>query len=364
MRILIVDDEAIYCDYLSAALWERGHTVQTAGKGTEAIELGIEFRPDLLVVDWLLNDTISGIQVANALYLVFPKLRSALISAYPSSELAEAARIAGILQFIGKPFQLAVLLDWVDRKEPAQVRPAGQVALVIVNESETIDYANPAAVALFTEIGLPYPKKLDEVISVSDLARLRARPSIPPSLQKVSPLDNPDLIWAVRWRDLANSSLIAFVSLCESSILHSPVIGDLFGDPSPSRFTVLIIGGDTHGVGKTIEAWGGTCYFAKGATRAADMLRRHKGIQTALIDVESLDVDIGVLMSVIRGLRPRIHIIGYGPRHLADSILGLGADEFLALPLRDHEVLVALLSIEEPLTVADRSAAENRLSHE
>ena len=252
----------------------------------------------------------------------------------------------------------------MDCEEPAQVRPAGQVALVIVHESETIDYANPAAVALFTEIGLGYPKKLDEVISVSDLARLRAQPSFPPTLQKVSPLDNPDLVWTVRWRDFANSSLMAFVSLSQSSILHSPVISDLFGDPSHSRFTVLVIGDDRHGVGKTVEAWGGTCYFAKGASRAADMLRRHKGIQTALIDVESLDVDIGVLMSVIRGLRPRIHIIGYGPHHLADSTLGLGADEFLVLPFRDHNVLVALLSIEERRTVADRSAAENRLSQE
>ena len=65
-KVLIVDDERSYRDYLGRFLAREGHEVQLAATGREAIDGGCRFRPDVLVVDWMLKDHVHGLQVTEA----------------------------------------------------------------------------------------------------------------------------------------------------------------------------------------------------------------------------------------------------------------------------------------------------------
>jgi two-component system nitrogen regulation response regulator NtrX len=60
-RILIVDDEAGIRTSLRGLLEDEGYRVETAGSGTEALSLVVEFDPDLVLLDVYL-DGIDGME--------------------------------------------------------------------------------------------------------------------------------------------------------------------------------------------------------------------------------------------------------------------------------------------------------------
>ena len=105
-RILIVDDEPTYREYLERFLSRDGLDVRTAETGAEAIELAKSFAPDILLADWMLRCEMHGIEVGEALRAQRPDLRILLMTGFPTADLeAEAARV-GIDGFLEKPFAL------------------------------------------------------------------------------------------------------------------------------------------------------------------------------------------------------------------------------------------------------------------
>jgi DNA-binding NarL/FixJ family response regulator len=59
-RILIVNDDPLYRQYLRDVLERGGHDVIGASTGVEAIDLYRQHRPDLSIVDFVLPDTNGG----------------------------------------------------------------------------------------------------------------------------------------------------------------------------------------------------------------------------------------------------------------------------------------------------------------
>lgn len=105
-RILIVDDEPTYRDYLERFLTREGFDVRTAETGSEAIGIANEFTPDVLLADWMLRCEMHGIEVGEALRGAHPALRILLMTGFPTTDLeAEAVRV-GIDGFLEKPFSL------------------------------------------------------------------------------------------------------------------------------------------------------------------------------------------------------------------------------------------------------------------
>jgi DNA-binding response OmpR family regulator len=105
-RILIVDDEPTYREYLERFLRRDGLDVRTAETGAEAIEVSREFAPDILLADWMLRCEMHGIEVGEALRSQWPNLRILLMTGFPTADLqSEAARV-GIDGFLEKPFSL------------------------------------------------------------------------------------------------------------------------------------------------------------------------------------------------------------------------------------------------------------------
>lgn len=113
-RILVIDDEAIYCDLLSVILKRRGHDIRTASHGAEGITIAEQFNPHLMLVDWALAGEYNGVDVARRLLEKEPSLRIILITGHSATEVDPNDRhcFCGILE---KPFGIAEVVDIVER---------------------------------------------------------------------------------------------------------------------------------------------------------------------------------------------------------------------------------------------------------
>ncbi len=114
-RLLVVDDEPTYCEELRALLAGEGHEVETAVHTEAAIEISRRFPPDVLVVDWMLRDPHSGLELAKLLREFNPNLKIIIISGYLSNVLKARAADAEVVEFLEKPFDPGELCDAVRR---------------------------------------------------------------------------------------------------------------------------------------------------------------------------------------------------------------------------------------------------------
>lgn len=104
-RVLVVEDEDVLRGSLAHLLRHRGFEVRDARNGSEAVAIGREFAPDLLIADWMLQNHMHGLEVARTLFGTNPRLRTIVITGFPSQELrAEAEREPAVIGFLEKPF--------------------------------------------------------------------------------------------------------------------------------------------------------------------------------------------------------------------------------------------------------------------
>ena len=106
IRVLIVDDEPSYRDYLERYLVREGYEVLTAATGQDALEIGKSFHPRVVLADWMLKDHMHGLEVAESLREESPEMRILLMTGFPSSEIRHEADRAKVFRFLEKPFGL------------------------------------------------------------------------------------------------------------------------------------------------------------------------------------------------------------------------------------------------------------------
>ena len=112
IKILIVDDEEVYCTLLPKILAHEGYEVRAIMNGQEAIQIGTSFRPLILIADWRLADEQTGFNVAEALRKVNPGLLVIMITGYAATELEEAATIDRF-RVLQKPFRMDEIVTLV-----------------------------------------------------------------------------------------------------------------------------------------------------------------------------------------------------------------------------------------------------------
>ncbi len=79
IKVLIVDDEPEAAEIVAMFLEAKGHQARMATSQRTAIELGISYRPDVLITDYILEDG-DGTEVARAIAAVQPRLRVMVVS--------------------------------------------------------------------------------------------------------------------------------------------------------------------------------------------------------------------------------------------------------------------------------------------
>jgi DNA-binding NtrC family response regulator len=102
-RILIVDDEEIVRESLSAWLEQDGYTVQTAPDGETGLDRIRKERWSILLVD-LKMPGIDGLQVLEQARQVQPEAAAVIMTAYATVDTAVAAMKIGAYDYLVKPF--------------------------------------------------------------------------------------------------------------------------------------------------------------------------------------------------------------------------------------------------------------------
>ena len=114
-RILIVDDDTSICRTLSLILEDKGHTVQTANTGKEAIEKCSKTMFDAAILDIKLPD-IEGTDLLKALPQATSKMVKVVFTGYPELKSAVKALNNGADAYLMKPVDPPTLVKTIKEK--------------------------------------------------------------------------------------------------------------------------------------------------------------------------------------------------------------------------------------------------------
>ncbi len=117
-RVLIIDDEDAYREYLARKLEREGHEVDVAASAESALALCAEFSPELVVVDFMLRGNDSGVELYKRIRDLHPASRAILITGFPSEDVQREASQARMSAVFHKPFSLHEFSDCVEKLFP------------------------------------------------------------------------------------------------------------------------------------------------------------------------------------------------------------------------------------------------------
>ncbi|MFB7273447.1 response regulator transcription factor [Streptomyces sp. NPDC056244] len=109
VRVLVVDDEPDLTEVLGAALRYEQWDVRSAGDGASAVRIAGTFRPDAVVLDWMLPD-MNGLRVLRELRAVLPDVCVLFLTARDTVEDRIRGITAGGDDYVTKPFSLEEVL--------------------------------------------------------------------------------------------------------------------------------------------------------------------------------------------------------------------------------------------------------------
>jgi two-component system response regulator FlrC len=118
--ILVVEDDPDLQWHLARMLTVQGHRVVGTSSGDGALALVSQWPVDLILVDETLPG-MSGLEVASLLRTDHPGIPVVLMTSEASEELDIAARVAGVVETLVKPFRSEALHELVQRLFPAAV---------------------------------------------------------------------------------------------------------------------------------------------------------------------------------------------------------------------------------------------------
>ncbi|MFO0946392.1 MAG: response regulator [Planctomycetota bacterium] len=122
--ILILDDEPTFLHVLSVHLERRGYQVRIAKSIQEAIRLAEECPPGLLLVDWMLGESMNGVDVCATLRQMNSEVRTVLMTGHIDPPEVSDGKHRCVDRRLDKPFFLENL-DAVLRE--LNLKPAGEI---------------------------------------------------------------------------------------------------------------------------------------------------------------------------------------------------------------------------------------------
>lgn len=108
--ILVVDDEKEICDLFKNVLTREDYQVFTAANGVEAISLGKQYRPDLILLDLNMPE-MGGIEALQNLKRVKKDMKVIVLTGYGTLKTAKEAMRLGAYDYLTKPFDLGLVKD-------------------------------------------------------------------------------------------------------------------------------------------------------------------------------------------------------------------------------------------------------------
>ena len=113
--MLIVEDESIIALATKANLRRMGcEVVATAATGQQAVDYAVCKRPDVVLMDIMLEGTMDGIEAATRIREKKPDLPIIYCTAYTDPGTRVLAASTNPRAFMGKPLDYEVLKDLID----------------------------------------------------------------------------------------------------------------------------------------------------------------------------------------------------------------------------------------------------------
>ncbi|WP_445157587.1 response regulator transcription factor [Halomonas sp. E14] len=114
-RLLIVDDDEMFCHVLSRAMARRGYDVLVAHDADQALELAQRHRPGLATLDLKLEHS-SGLKLLPELLAIVPGCRVVVLTGYSSIATAVEAIKLGAVNYLCKPADAEEILVALGRE--------------------------------------------------------------------------------------------------------------------------------------------------------------------------------------------------------------------------------------------------------
>ena len=117
LRVMIVDDEYLIRNLIRMRLnWEEYgmEIVAEAGSAAQALELMLQYRPDIVFTDISMPD-MNGIEFSRQVNSQFPGTRIVIITGYDEFEYARQSLELGVVDYLLKPVKYEELKDVVER---------------------------------------------------------------------------------------------------------------------------------------------------------------------------------------------------------------------------------------------------------
>lgn len=112
-RLLLVDDEEMYLEYLSRRLINRGYMVTTCLSGEEALEKAGTHTFDVIVLDMLLPG-IDGIETLREIKRITPLAEVIMLTGHASLEAGLEGMRLGAFDYLRKPCDTADLVSTIN----------------------------------------------------------------------------------------------------------------------------------------------------------------------------------------------------------------------------------------------------------
>jgi len=114
-RVLVIEDQSAVCDLVAEMVnaHPRCVSVGTASEGLSAVELALELRPDILVLDVIMPG-VGGIEVLRRLGGSLPSMKVLIFSGKQEPHIVRALMQAGIHGFVNKNGPLSELRKALD----------------------------------------------------------------------------------------------------------------------------------------------------------------------------------------------------------------------------------------------------------
>jgi CheY-like chemotaxis protein len=363
-NVLVVDDEREYREELYSALARAGHEVMTRGNGLAAIDLGVRLRPDVLIVDWMLKDSIDGLSVSDVLRTVAPQTKVIVMTGFASRDLREQSSIREVAEFLDKPFSMSDIMTAVQRAvgEPAKTAeaepPVGCVPLgaVEIDEHWNCVYANPLARSLLG---------LDQAIvgrGVRTLFRFGSDAMIEGALSRwtdvpLSPTGSERCLIRIReWGDIGTKLMLLLKQQDIRFKNHRLTNLILNQRPKESLYWPY----DAHSLVlarnltqrltmvESLGEIGCKCHGASDLEEALRLLKRDAKIRLALVDRDCVDDKLAVVRQELLNVRPELTVIGTSTATSRDYFFNEGILYYLQSPWESSD-LIGLLKLEKLL---------------
>lgn len=114
VKILLVDDEADVCNFMTRFFEERNFETFSATSGSEALRIVEEDRPDIILLDIKMKER-DGIEVLKEIRNINRDAKIVMVTCVEDAEAMKAAKNLGAAAYITKPLVLNDLMEVVLR---------------------------------------------------------------------------------------------------------------------------------------------------------------------------------------------------------------------------------------------------------